>query len=125
MTPSSSKRLVPKRGWLYLADLGDARGTEPGKTRPVLALQTDLLNPLHNSTVVFPLTSQLKEAGAPLRVRLFKGEGGLRVDSEVVIDQIRSIDNRRLRGTLGAAPAHRVAAVEHAIARLLDLPDAV
>ncbi len=124
MIPSSSKRLVPKRGWLYLADLGDAHGAEPGKLRPVLALQTDLLNPRHNSTVVLPLTTQLKDEGVPLRVRLFKGEGGLRTDSEVVIDQIRSIDNRRLRGTLGAAPAHRVAAVERAVALLLDLPEA-
>lgn len=121
---SSSERARPRRGWIHLADLGPGRGTEPGKTRPVLVLQTDLLNRFHPSVVILPITSQLEPDGAPLRVRLAKGEGGLRAESDVLIDQIRSIDNRRLRGTLGALPARRVAAVERAVALLLDLPDA-
>ena len=125
MTRSSSERRPPKRGWVYLADLGAAHGTEPGKLRPVLVLQTDLLNAHHGSTVVVPLTTQLKDEGAPLRVRFAKGEAGLRAESEAVVDQLRSIDNRRLRGPLGGAPARLVAETAVKVARLLDLPDAV
>ncbi|HCL27480.1 MAG TPA: type II toxin-antitoxin system PemK/MazF family toxin, partial [Candidatus Latescibacteria bacterium] len=52
--------MSPQRGGIYLADLNPRRGTEPGKTRPVLVLQTDLLNGAgHPSTVVFPLTSRI------------------------------------------------------------------
>lgn len=119
----SPSDLRPRRGWVYMADLDPARGTEPGKIRPVLVFQTDLLNHVHPSTVVLPLTTRLEPDGAPLRVRLAKGEAGLPADSEVIIDQIRAIDNRRLRRSLGAAPARRLAEVERAIAILLDLPE--
>ena len=114
----------PRRGWVYMADLEPARGTEPGKVRPVLAIQTDLLNGIHPSTVVLPLTTNLVPDGVPLRVRLFKGEAGLSADSEILVDQIRAIDNRRFRRALGAAPARCVAAMERSIAILLDLPGA-
>jgi mRNA interferase MazF len=117
----SLNRISPRRGWVYMADLEPPRGTEPGKVRPVLALQTDLLNQIHPSTVVLPLTTNLRPDGAPLRVRLAKGTAGLSADSEVLIDQIRAIDNRRFRSALGAAPAHCLKEVERSVAILLDL----
>ena len=106
-----------------MADLEPSRGTEPGKVRPVLALQTDLLNRIHPSTVVLPLTTNLEPNGVPLRVRLDKGEAGLSADSEVLLDQIRAIDNRRFRRELGAAPARCLREIERGIAIVLDLPD--
>jgi mRNA interferase MazF len=118
----SPNRIFPRRGWIYMADLEPARGTEPGKIRPVLALQTDLLNRIHPSTVVLPLTTNLRPDGAPLRVRLAKGTAGLSADSEVLIDQLRAIDNRRFRSALGAAPARCLKEIERSVLILLDLP---
>lgn len=85
-----------KRGWFYLADLNPRRGTEPGKTRPVLVIQTDLLNDVqHPSSVILPLTTQIQDNAVPLRVRIPAGHSGFDSDSDVMIDQIRAIDNRR------------------------------
>jgi mRNA interferase MazF len=116
-------RILPRRGWIYMANLEPARGTEPGKVRPVLALQTDLLNRIHASTVVLPLTTNLEPDGAPLRVRLARGTAGLAADSEVLVDQIRAIDNRRFRRELGAAPERCLKEIERSVAILLDLPE--
>jgi mRNA interferase MazF len=84
------------RGWFYLADLSPRRGTEPGKTRPVLVIQTDLLSHAgHPSTIVLPTTTQVQEDVAPLRVRVPAGHPGFDVDSDIMIDQVRAVDNRR------------------------------
>ena len=86
-----------ERGWFYLADLNPRRGTEPGKTRPVLVVQTDLLNSQsHPSTVIIPLTRNVQENAEPLRVCIQAGSPGFSVDSDLMIDQVRAIDNQRL-----------------------------
>jgi mRNA interferase MazF len=90
------------RKWnVYLADLNPKMGTEPGKTRPVVVVQTDLLNNHHPSTVVCPLTTHIKPESNILRVHLRKGEAGLFEESDVMVDQIRSIDNSRFLQRLG------------------------
>jgi len=90
------------RKWnVYLADLNPRMGTEPGKTRPVVVVQTDLLNNHHPSTVVCPLTTHTKPESNILRVHLRKGEAGLFEESDVMVDQIRSIDNSRFLQRLG------------------------
>ena len=84
-----------RRGLLYLADLNPRLGTEPGKVRPVLVIQTDLLNLAgHPSTWVLPCTTRLS-GGNLLRVSLPRGIAGNRGDCEIMIDQNRAIDNRR------------------------------
>lgn len=86
-----------ERGWFYLGDLSPRRGTEPGKTRPVLVLQSDLLNQTgHPSTIVVPLTTRIVDDAEPLRVRIPPRVKGISKPSDILIDQIRSIDNRRL-----------------------------
>ena len=86
-----------ERGWFYLADLNPGRGTEPGKRRPVLVIQTDLLNQHgHPSTIIVPITTNIQDEAAPLRVRIKAGSDGFQVDSDLMIDQIRAIDNKRL-----------------------------
>lgn len=83
------------RGGVYLANLNPAKGTEPGKTRPCLVIQSDLLNQVgHTSTAVLPMTSQLIEDASPLRLTIVARDR-LRVDSQIMIDQPRAIDNRR------------------------------
>jgi mRNA interferase MazF len=79
-------------------------GTEPGKVRPVVVVQTDALNRVHPSTVVCPLTTKTAGFENPLRVALPKAVAGLSRASDVLVDQIKSIDNRRLRRKFGALP---------------------
>ncbi|MFI5362190.1 MAG: type II toxin-antitoxin system PemK/MazF family toxin [Elusimicrobiota bacterium] len=119
----SPNEIRPRRGWVYMADLDPPRGTEPGKVRPVLALQTDLLS-RHSSTVVLPLTTNVVPQSRLLRVHIKKGEAGLSADSDVMIDQPRAIDNRRLKRALGAAPGRCLEEIERNVAILLDLPGA-
>jgi mRNA interferase MazF len=86
-----------RRGEIRIANFNPSRGTEAGKIRPCLVIQSDLLNEeLHPSTTVIPLTSQLADA-VPLRLRIHARDQ-LRVDSDLMIDQVRTIDNRRLSG---------------------------
>jgi mRNA interferase MazF len=112
---------VVERGGLYLADLSPRRGTEPGKTRPVLVVQSDLLNGVgHPSTFVLPCTSRL--AGESLlRVPLPRRLAGSPADCEVMIDQGRAIDNRRLRRRLGSLPPVLMREVNEKLRRLLEL----
>jgi mRNA interferase MazF len=88
-------------GEIWLANLNPGQGTEPGKTRPVLIIQTQaLLDVEHPSTLIIPLTTNLIDNAEPLRVRV-KAGGKLDQDSDLLIDQIRSIDNKRfLEGPL-------------------------
>ena len=90
-----------KKWHVYLADLNPRRGTEPGKVRPVVVVQTDLLNGLHPSTVVCPLTTKVQPRTRFLRVHLTIGEAGLRKQSDIMVDQIRAIDNRGFLGHTG------------------------
>lgn len=86
-----------ERGWFYLADVNPRHGTEPGKTRPVLVIQSDLLNQVgHPSTVIVPITTNIQDDAEPLRVRIHAGSPGFQIDSDLMIDQVRAIDNRRL-----------------------------
>lgn len=115
---------MPKRGEIWLANLSPRHGTEPGKTRPVLIIQTQaLLDAQHPSTVIIPLTTNLIEDAEPLRIRV-PAEGKLRRNSDLLIDQIRAIDNQRLvEGPLTQLPDSLLAKVTQAIREVLDLID--
>ncbi len=90
---------------LYLADLSPRRGTEAGKIRPVLVIQTDLLNEVgHPSAWILPCTTRLAGSNL-LRVPLPRGIAGNREDCEVMIDQSRAIDNRRFTRKLKPLPS--------------------
>ncbi len=84
---------------IWLADLNPSRGTEPGKTRPVVIVQTDLLNDIHPSTIVCPITTNVQTDIDILRVHLRKNQ--LDKLSDILVDQIRAIDNKRLINRLG------------------------
>jgi len=90
-----------KKWNVYLADLNPRFGTEPGKTRPVVVVQTNLLNNQHPSTIICPLTTHIHPQSDILRVHLRKGEAGLMEKSDVMVDQLRAIDNRRFIKRLG------------------------
>jgi mRNA interferase MazF len=85
-----------KHGAIWLANLNPQKGTKPGKTRPVLILQDQaLLDAGHPSTIIIPLTTNLIDDAEPLRIRV-KAREKLTRDSDLLIDQIRAIDNRRI-----------------------------
>jgi mRNA interferase MazF len=89
---------MPNRGEIWLADLNPPHGTEAGKTRPVLIIQSQaLLDAEHPCTYAIPLTTRLVEDAEPLRIRV-PAAGRLARDSDLLMDQLRAIDNRRLVG---------------------------
>lgn len=84
---------------IWVADLNPTIGTEPGKTRPVVIIQTDLLNETHLSTIVCSVTTNVKPETEILRVHLNKTQ--LAKLSDVLVDQPRAIDNKRFIKKLG------------------------
>ncbi len=89
--------MMTKQFEIWIADLNPKTGTEPGKTRPVLVIQTNLLNRVpHPSTIICPITTNVNKDAEILRVHLRKGTANLHQDSDIMIDQIRAIDNKRL-----------------------------
>ena len=93
--------MTPIKFHVYTADLNPRFGTEPGKTRPVVVVQTNLLNESHPSTIVCPITTKVHPEANILRVHLKQNEAGLPRESDIIVDQIRSIDNKRFREHLG------------------------
>ena len=77
----------------WLADLNPSVGTEPGKKRPVVIVQTDLLNEFHLSTLICPISTNVKDEIEILRIHLKRGQ--LEKLSDILIDQVRAIDNKR------------------------------
>ena len=112
-----------KRGEIWLADLNPRRGTEPGKTRPVIVVQAQaLLDADHPSTLIVPLTTRLLDDAVPLRIRI-RAAGRLKKDSDALVDQVRAIDNARLvQGPLSRLPAQQLGALEQALLDVFDLP---
>jgi mRNA interferase MazF len=107
---------------IWIADLNPQIGTEPGKTRPVLTVQTDLLNRIpHPSTIICPITTNVKKGSEILRVHLNKGVANIRQDCDVMIDQIRAIDNKRLTKRIGRLPDDLIEQVKENIMIVLDL----
>jgi mRNA interferase MazF len=111
-----------EHGAVWLADLNPQRGTEPGKTRPVLIIQNQaLLDAGHPSTLVIPLTTRLIEDAAPLRLRL-RARDRLDRDSDLLIDQIRAIDNQRLvTGPLILLGIEEMSQIYHAILEVMGI----
>lgn len=104
---------------IWLADLNPSRGTESGKTRPVVIIQTNLLNDIHLSTIVCPITSNVQGDITLLRVHLKKGQ--LDKLSDVLVDQIRAIDNKRLIKKVGHLNKEQIQKLKANIRIVLDL----
>ncbi len=115
---------MPNRGEVWLANLDPPRGAEPGKTRPVLIVQAQaLLDAGHPSTLIIPLTTNVVADAGPLRVGV-PAVDGLRRSSDLLIDQLRAIDNRRLvQGPLTSLSSALMGEVTDAIRAVLDLED--
>ena len=109
-----------RRGQIWTADLNPNRGRELGKIRPVLIVQADWLSAAQSRTVVvLPLTSHVRRDAEPLRVTV-RARGSLRTESQVVVDQPRTLDRRRLgEGPLTELSVDEMARVEASLLAVL------
>ena len=104
---------------IWLANLNPGKGTEAGKTRPVVIVQTDLLNDSNPSTLICPITSNVRPELDLLRVHLKKGQ--LDKLSDILVDQIRAIDNKRLIQRLGELNQEQIQKLKNNLKIILDL----
>ena len=113
-----------KRGEIYLASLNPKRCNEAGKLRPVLIIQTDMLNEIsHPTVIVLPLSTKLIDDAYPLRFRV-KKRGKLQKDSDVLCDQIRAIDIKRIKSEpLAILNEKELLEIEHRIEIILGFEE--
>ncbi|MCK4830096.1 type II toxin-antitoxin system PemK/MazF family toxin [bacterium] len=107
---------------IWIADLNPQIGTEAGKTRPVLVIQTDLLNKIfHPSTLICPITTNIKKESDILRVHIEQSVANVRESCDIMIDQIRAIDNKRLVKKIGRLPKKVIEKLKENIMIVLDI----
>lgn len=106
---------------ICIADLNPRFGTETGKTRPVVIIQTDLLNTIHPSTLICPITTNVKAESEILRAHLKKGTANLKENCDMMPDQIRVIDNKRLLKKIGSLPPEFGKIIKRNISIILDI----
>jgi mRNA interferase MazF len=110
-----------KQGEIWLADLNPGFGTEAGKVRPVVIVQTDFLNTYHPSTIICPITTDVQGDYPPLRIHLNKRNSGLEKRSDIMVDQIRAIDVKRLRRKVGKVSAEVLHELKYQLKNILDI----
>lgn len=115
------KIIRPKRGEVWLINFDPAIGAEIKKTRPALILQNDISNKFSPITIVAAVTSQFSEPLYPTEVLIRAPEGGLKVNSVVLLNQIRSVDSARLAKRLGLLSDDTMRRVDIALQISLEL----
>ena len=94
-----------RRGHVYVVDFTPRVRTKPGKLRPAIVIQDDLVNEAgYPSTIVVPTTTRLADTGTPLRLRLTAGTAGIDRDSDVLVGQMIAVANESFRKELGVLP---------------------
>ncbi|MEA4823234.1 MAG: type II toxin-antitoxin system PemK/MazF family toxin [Clostridiaceae bacterium] len=105
-----------KRGDIYFADLSPVVGSEQGGTRPVLIVQNDVGNKYSPTVIAAAITSQINKARLPTHIELTGASFGLTRDSVILLEQIRTIDKRRLREKMGKLDDDVMEKVDEALA---------
>lgn len=93
--------IVVKRGDIFYADLSPVVGSEQGGIRPVIIVQNDIGNKYSPTVIVAAITSQINKAKLPTHVEISSEEYGLNKDSVVLLEQIRTLDKKRLKEKIG------------------------
>ena len=104
-----------KRGELYYADLSPVVGSEQGGIRPILIVQNDTGNKYSPTIIAAAITSQLNKAKLPTHIELDKDEVGLSKNSVILLEQIRTLDKRRLKEKIGELPPEKMRKVNTAL----------
>ena len=107
--------MIVKRGDIYYADLSPVVGSEQGGIRPVLVIQNDIGNKYSPTVIAASITSQINKAKMPTHIELAAKDYGLNKDSVILLEQIRTIDKRRLREKIGRIDDGLMASVNNAL----------
>ena len=108
--------MIIRRGDIYYADLSPVIGSEQGGLRPVLIVQNDIGNRYSPTVIAAAITSRMSKAKLPTHIDVVGNDAGLAKDSVILLEQIRTIDKRRLREHMGHADESVMSQVDSAIA---------
>ena len=112
---------IVRRGEIYYADLSPVVGSEQGGMRPVLIVQNDVGNRYSPTVIAAAITSQQNKARLPTHIEIEARTYGLSKDSIVLLEQVRTLDKRRLRERMGCLDERAMQRVDNAIAISLGL----
>ena len=112
-----------KRGDIFYADLSPVVGSEQGGIRPVLIVQNDVGNKSSPTIIVAAVTSQMNKAKLPTHVEIHAADNGLSKNSVVLMEQLRTIDKKRLKERIGTLDSELIPDVNHALGISLGITD--
>lgn len=104
-----------KRGDIFYADLSPVVGSEQGGIRPILIIQNDIGNKFSPTIIAGAITSRLTKAKLPTHIEIKCGQFGLQKDSVILLEQLRTLDKRRLKAKIGSLDDRTMRAVDKAI----------
>ncbi len=111
-----------KRGTLYIIDFNPRVRTKPGKLRPAVVLQSDIINEAgYPSTIVIPTTTRLIQDPGLLRLRVKKGQGALERESDLLLGQLIAVTNESFREQIGVLPGELMEELERRVHIILSL----
>ncbi len=115
--------LIVKKGDIFFADLSPVIGSEQGGVRPVLVVQNDIGNKYSPTVIVAAVTSQINKAKLPTHVEIGALGHGLNKDSVVLLEQLRTIDKKRLKEKIGKVDTDIISEVNEALTISLGMID--
>ena len=116
----SEEKIIIRKWNVYLADLNPRYKADPGKVRPVAVIQTEMLNNVHPTTIICPISTNVQPKISLLRVHLKEKEAGLKQVSDILVDQVRAIDNNRFRKRLGVLDNSSIVKLRENLRLILD-----
>ncbi|MBQ3379773.1 MAG: type II toxin-antitoxin system PemK/MazF family toxin [Clostridia bacterium] len=115
--------MIVRRGEIYYADLSPVVGSEQGGVRPVVIVQNNIGNKYSPTVIAAAITSQINKAKLPTHIEISKEEFGLQKDSVILLEQIRTIDKRRLKERIGKLDLELMKKINTAISISFGLND--
>ena len=115
--------MTVKRGDIFFADLSPVVGSEQGGVRPVLIIQNDVGNKYSPTIIVAAVTSQMNKAKLPTHVAIDAANNGLSKNSVVLMEQLRTIDKKRLKERIGTLDSELIPDVNHALGVSLGITE--
>lgn len=115
--------MIVKRGDIFYADLSPVVGSEQGGIRPVLIVQNDVGNKYSPTVIVAAITSRINKAKMPTHIEIKGDDYGLSKDSVILLEQIRTIDKKRLKERIGHIDENVISTVNEAVSISLGLMD--
>ena len=114
---------IVRRGDIFYADLSPVIGSEQGGVRPVLVIQNDVGNKYSPTVIVAAITSQINKAKLPTHIEILSEDYGLSKDSVILLEQVRTVDKKRLKEKIGRLDDEQMDLVNDALIISLGLPE--